>query len=55
MNARVGRWEGVREQRRPLPYNVRFSGRNCGSLAMAEPKEQLEDFDCSFKDLSIEG
>ena len=54
MKARVGRWEGVREMRRPLPYNVRFSGRICGSVVMAEPEENLKDFECSFKDPSIE-
>ena len=45
---------GKREER-PLPYNVRFSGQICGSLTMAEAGEDLADFECSFKDLSLEG
>ena len=46
--------KGKREER-PLPYNVRFSGQICGSLTMAEAGEDLADFECSFKDLSLEG
>ena len=53
-SARGTMGRGKREER-PLPYNVRFSGQICGSLIMAEPGEDLRDFECSFKDLSLEG
>ena len=53
-SARVTMGRGKREER-PLPYNVRFSGQICGSLTMAEAGEDLTDFECSFKDLSLEG
>ena len=45
---------GKREAR-PLPYFVRFAGRICGSLVMAEADDDLQDFDSSFKELSIDG
>ena len=53
-SARGTMGRGKREER-PLPYNVRFSGQICGSLTMAEAGEDLADFECSFKDLSLEG
>ena len=34
--ARGGHWEGGRKGERPLPYFVRFCGRICGSVDMAE-------------------
>ena len=52
-SARGTMGRGKREER-PLPYNVRFSGQICGSLTMAEAGEDLADFECSFKDLSLE-
>ena len=45
---------GKREEG-PLPYFVRLAGQICGSLVMAEPEDQLNDFDCTFKDLSLRG
>ena len=44
-----------KKERRPLPDFVRFSGRICGSVLMANPPDDLDDFECSFKDLIIEG
>ena len=45
---------GKREER-PLPYFVRLAGQICGSVVMAGPKDELDDFDCAFKDLSLRG
>ena len=45
---------GKREER-PLPYFVRLAGQICGSMVMAEPEDDLDDFDCSFKELSLRG
>ena len=53
-SARGAMGRGKREER-PLPYNVRLSCQICGSLTMAEAGEDLADFECSFKDLSLEG
>ena len=53
-SARGTMGRGKREER-PLPYNVRFSGQICGCLTVAKPGEDLRDFECSFKDLSLEG
>ena len=53
-SARGALGRGKREER-PLPYFVRFSGQFCGSVVMAEIEQDLDDFDCSFKNLSIEG
>ena len=44
-----------KRERRPLPDFVRFSGRICGSVVLAKPDDDLNDFDGSFNDLSIEG
>ena len=30
-----------REEARPLPYNVRFSGRICGSVVLPKPRDYL--------------
>ena len=38
---------GKREER-PLPYFVRLAGRICGSVVMAEPEDELDDFDSAF-------
>ena len=45
---------GKREER-PLPYFVRLAGQICGSVVMAVPGDELDDFDCAFKDLSLRG
>ena len=45
---------GKREER-PLAYFVRLAGQICGSMVMAEPEDDLDEFDCSFKDLSLKG
>ena len=44
---------GKREER-PLPF-VRLAGQICGSAVMARPEDELDDFDCAFKDLSLRG
>ena len=44
-----------KRERRPLPDFVRFSGGICGSVVLAKPDDDLNDFDGSFNDLSIEG
>ena len=41
---------GKREER-PLPYFMWLAGQICGLMVMAEPKDELDDFDCSFKEL----
>ena len=45
---------GKREER-PLPYFVRLAGQICGSLVMAVPVDESNDFDCAFIDLSLRG
>lgn len=39
-----GRWDGEREEERPLADNVWFFGRICRSLVVAEPSDDLDDF-----------
>ena len=45
---------GKREER-PLPYFMRLAGQICGSVVMAGPEDELDGFDCAFKDLSSRG
>jgi len=45
------RWEGERKK----GGFVWFSGRICGSVVLAKLDDDLDDFECPFKDLSIEG
>ena len=52
---RAGNAGKGKERKEALPDFVRFSGRICGSVVMANPPDDLDDFECSFKDLSIEG
>ena len=47
--ARGARWEGEGEER-PLPYNVRFTGRICGSVVLAKPADYLDAFEDCCKD-----
>ena len=47
--------KGKERREPPLAYFVRFSGRFCGSVVMAEIEHDLDDFERSFKNLSIEG
>ena len=42
-----GKGEG---EERPLPYNVRFTGRICGSVVLAKPADYLGAFEDCFKD-----
>ena len=44
-----------KREERPLPYFVRLAGQICGSVVMAVPGDELDDFDCAFKDLSLRG
>ena len=41
--ARGARWEGEKKEERPLPYNVRISGRICCSEVLAKPGDCLND------------
>ena len=43
---------GKREER---PYFVRLAGQICGSVVMAVSVDELNDFDCAFKELSLRG
>ena len=45
---------GKREER-PLPYFVRLACQIYGLVDMAESEDDLDDFDCSIKDLSLRG
>ena len=38
------------EEERPLPYNVRFTGRICGSVVLAKPADYLDAFEDRCKD-----
>ena len=51
--AREGRWEGEREEARPLPYSVWFPGRICGSVVLAKPRNDLGDFEGCCDDNSV--
>ena len=43
--------DGKREgEERPLPYNVRFTGRICGSVVLAKPADYLDAFEDRCKD-----
>ena len=48
---------GKREERPllPLPYFVRLAGQICGSVVMAVPGDELDDFDSAFEDLRLRG
>ena len=46
--------KGKREER-PLPYDVRFSGRICGSVVLAKPADHLDAFKRCCEDNSIKG
>ena len=41
--------ERGREEARPLPYSVRFSGRICGSVVLAKPGDYLGDLKAVVK------
>ena len=43
-SARGTMGKGKREER-PLPYDVRFSGRICGSVVVAKPADYLDAFE----------
>ena len=47
--ARGARWEGGGEKR-PLPHNVRFTGRICSSVVLAKPADYLDAFEDCCKD-----
>ena len=42
-----GKGEG---EERPLPHNVRFTGRICGSVVLAKPADYLDAFEDCCKD-----
>ena len=43
--------DGKREgEERPLPHNVRFTGRICGSVVLAKPTDYLDAFEDCCKD-----
>ena len=42
-----GKGEG---EKRPLPHNVRFTGRICGSVVLAKPADYLDAFEDCCKD-----
>ena len=45
----MGRGKGEGEER-PLSYNVRFTGRICGSVVLAKPADYLGAYEDCFKD-----
>ena len=53
-SARGTMGKGKREER-PLPYDVRFSGRICGSVVLAKPADHLDAFKRCCEDNSIKG
>ena len=53
-SARGTMGKGKREER-PLPYDVRFSGRICGSVVLAKPADHLDGFKRCCEDNSIKG
>ena len=53
-SARGTMGKGKREER-PLPYDVRFSGRICGSVVLAKPADHLDAFERCCEDNSIKG
>ena len=53
-SARGTMGRGKREER-PLPYDVRFSGRICGSVVLAKPADYLDAFERCCEDNSIKG
>ena len=46
--------KGKREEK-PLLYDVRFSGRTCGSVVLAKPADHLDAFERCCEDNSIKG
>ena len=44
-----------KREKRPLPYNVPFSGLICGSMVLAKPTEYLVAFERCCEDNSIKG
>ena len=53
-SARGTMGKGKREER-PLPYDVRFYGRICGSVVLAKPADYLDAFERCCGDNSIKG
>ena len=45
----------VQSSGKPLPTNGRPFGRIVGSLVMAEYQMEIEELECSFHNLSVEG
>ena len=48
-SARGAMGRGKREER-PLPYNLRFTGRICGSVVLAKPADYLDAFEGCCED-----
>ena len=53
-SARGTMGKGKREES-PLPYDLRFSGRICGSVVLAKPADYLDAFERCCEDNSING
>ena len=53
-SARGTMGKGKREES-PLPYDLRFSGRICGSVVLAKPADYLDAFERCCEDNSLKG